>query len=394
MIRGYQQSLCAARTIMDALDEFKLVSGLIPSLPKSTAYFCNVLNHTKLVILHILPFEESRLPVKYLGVPLVSSRLVFKDCKELIEKEANSTRLVSSLLSSCSCAFLKTHKILPFEESRLPVKYLGVPLVSSRLVFKDCKELIEKVEGCINDWKNKSLSIAGRLQLVQSVIASMHVYWASVFILPSHILLEIEQLMRVVKSFSVNAVWQALRPRGDKIMWVDVAWFPNCIPRHAFNLWLIIKRKLKMQDLLRSWDVSGNLATNCPLCDSIPDSHARLFFDYVYSKQVWNRVKDWAGLSNVAPSIDLIIDFIIPTAKRRTLKCVIAKLVVAAAAYFIWHERNCRLLKKAKRSEDQIVDCILSSVLLKLFSCRFKQSREGLDLMRGWKISESIFSLR
>ncbi|GKF19407.1 hypothetical protein Tco_0068045, partial [Tanacetum coccineum] len=126
------------RTIMDALDEFKLVSGLIPSLPKSTAYFCNVLNHTKLVILHILPFEESR----------------------------------------------------------LPVKYLGVPLVSSRLVFKDCKELIEKVEGCINDWKNKSLSIAGRLQLVQSVIASMHVYWASVFILPSHILLEIEQLMR------------------------------------------------------------------------------------------------------------------------------------------------------------------------------------------------------
>ncbi|GJU13098.1 reverse transcriptase domain, reverse transcriptase zinc-binding domain protein [Tanacetum coccineum] len=318
---------------MDALDEFKLVSGLILSLLKSTTYFCNVLNHTKLAILHILPFEESR----------------------------------------------------------LPVKYLGVPLVSSRLVFKDCKELIEKVEGCINDWKNKSLSTAGRLQLVQSVIASMHVYWASVFILPSHILLEIEQLMRgflwcqgglscVVKSFSVNAVWQAFRPREDKIMWVDVAWFPNCIPRHAFNLWLIIKRKLKMQDLLRSWDVSGNLATNCPLCDSIPDSHAHLFFDYVFSKQVWNRVKDWASLSNVAPSIDLIIDVIIPTTKRRTLKCVISKFVVAAAAYFIWHERNCRLLKKAKRSEDQVVDCILSSVLLKLFSCHnFEDEEKELE---------------
>ncbi|GJY91521.1 hypothetical protein Tco_0506717 [Tanacetum coccineum] len=136
----------------------------------------------------------------------------------------------------------------------------------------------------------------------------------------------------VVKPFSVNAVWQALRPREDKITWVDV--------------------------------------------------------------KVWNRVKDWAGLSNVAPSIDLIIDVIIPTAKRRTLKCVIAKLVVAAAAYFIWHERNCRLFKKAKRSEDQVVDCILSSIRLKLFSCHFKQSQEGLDLMRRWKISKSIFSLR
>ncbi|GJY34922.1 putative RNA-directed DNA polymerase [Tanacetum coccineum] len=402
--------------------------------------------------------------------------------------------------------------ILPFEEGRLPVKYLGVPLVSSRLVFRDCKELIEKVEGRINDWKNKSLSIAGRLQLVQSVIASMHVYWALVFILPSRILLEIEQLMRgflwcqgglsrgkakvswevvclpkdegglgirrldlfnkalmtthiwkllsvkeslwvkwiykykirdrnfwklpcrgnmtwgwrnilqcrpfireffkykigngnnvslwydnwcsisplasimatrymnrnglntsskvsdvfqngnvvwpqdlvarypllgsvvglnsvssintmewrdnvgVVKPFLVNAVWQALRPREDKITWVDVVWFPNCIPRHAFNLWLIIKRKLKTQDLLRSWDVSGNLATNCPLCDSISDSHAHLFFDCVFSKQVWNLVKDWVGLSNVALSIDLIIDVIIPTTKRMTLKYVIANL--------------------------------------------------------------------
>ncbi|GJY85028.1 reverse transcriptase domain, reverse transcriptase zinc-binding domain protein [Tanacetum coccineum] len=164
---------------------------------------------------------------------------------------------------------------------------------------------------------------------------------------------------------------QALRPREDKITWVDVVWFPNCIPRHAFKLWLIIKRKLKTQDLLRSWDVSGNLATNCPLCDSIPDSHAHLFFDYVFSKQVWNQVKDWDGLSNVAPSIDLIIDVIIPITKRRTLKCVISKLVVVAAAYFIWHEREFSLSVRKAKSKDQVVDCILSSVRLKLFSCRF-----------------------
>ncbi|GJY63107.1 putative reverse transcriptase domain, reverse transcriptase zinc-binding domain protein [Tanacetum coccineum] len=76
----------SANVIMDALEEFKAVSGLVPSLPKSTAYFCNVLNHTKLAILNILPFEEGTLPVKYLGVPLVSSRLIYRDCKELVEK--------------------------------------------------------------------------------------------------------------------------------------------------------------------------------------------------------------------------------------------------------------------------------------------------------------------
>ncbi|GKE40987.1 RNA-directed DNA polymerase, eukaryota, reverse transcriptase zinc-binding domain protein, partial [Tanacetum coccineum] len=38
----------SARVIMESLDLFKDASGLIPSLPKSTTYFCNVLNYVKL----------------------------------------------------------------------------------------------------------------------------------------------------------------------------------------------------------------------------------------------------------------------------------------------------------------------------------------------------------
>ncbi|GKC10895.1 putative reverse transcriptase domain, reverse transcriptase zinc-binding domain protein [Tanacetum coccineum] len=76
----------SVKVIKEALNEFKEASGLVPSLPKSKGYFCNVLNFTKIAILQILPFEEGSLPVKYLGVPLVTSRLVFRDCKELIEK--------------------------------------------------------------------------------------------------------------------------------------------------------------------------------------------------------------------------------------------------------------------------------------------------------------------
>ncbi|PWA91350.1 reverse transcriptase domain, Reverse transcriptase zinc-binding domain protein [Artemisia annua] len=123
---------------MDALDEFKLASGLTPSLPKSTAYFCNVLNHVKIAILQVLPFEEGSLSVKYLGVPLVTTRLIYRDCKELVERLSNR----------------------------------------------------------IKDWRNKSLLFAGWLQLIQSVLSSMHIYWASVFILPTRIVHDLEQLMR------------------------------------------------------------------------------------------------------------------------------------------------------------------------------------------------------
>ncbi|GJU63648.1 putative reverse transcriptase domain, reverse transcriptase zinc-binding domain protein [Tanacetum coccineum] len=76
----------SARVIMDTLGEFKDALGLAHGLPKSTDYFCNVLNHIKIDILNILPFEEGKLPVKYLGVPLVPSRLLYRDCKEIMEK--------------------------------------------------------------------------------------------------------------------------------------------------------------------------------------------------------------------------------------------------------------------------------------------------------------------
>ncbi|GJV67635.1 sodium/hydrogen exchanger 6 [Tanacetum coccineum] len=124
--------------IMAELEEFKQVSGLVPSIPKSTAFFCNVPNAIKASILNSMPFAE--------GV--------------------------------------------------LPIRYLGVPLISSRLLYRDCKILVEKLESRVNDWRNNFLSLASRLQLIRSVLSSMHIYWASVFILPNRIVHYLEQLMR------------------------------------------------------------------------------------------------------------------------------------------------------------------------------------------------------
>nr|GEW45364.1 hypothetical protein [Tanacetum cinerariifolium] len=77
----------------------------------------------------------------------------------------------------------------------LEVLLLGVPLISKRLYVKDCHVLIDKARKRILDWKIKPLSFAGRLQLIKSVISSMQVYWASMFILPVSISNDIEKLM-------------------------------------------------------------------------------------------------------------------------------------------------------------------------------------------------------
>ncbi|GKE57002.1 hypothetical protein Tco_1496187, partial [Tanacetum coccineum] len=78
--------LNSVRVIIDALKEFKNVPGLVLSILKSTAFFCNVLNALKASIHSFMPFAEGTLLVKYLGVPFISSRLLYRDCKVLVEK--------------------------------------------------------------------------------------------------------------------------------------------------------------------------------------------------------------------------------------------------------------------------------------------------------------------
>nr|GEU32802.1 reverse transcriptase domain, reverse transcriptase zinc-binding domain protein [Tanacetum cinerariifolium] len=53
---------CSVAVIMDVLEKFKQVSGLVPSIAKSTAFFCNVSNAIKASILNAMPFAEGVLP--------------------------------------------------------------------------------------------------------------------------------------------------------------------------------------------------------------------------------------------------------------------------------------------------------------------------------------------
>ncbi|GJU55122.1 hypothetical protein Tco_1228836 [Tanacetum coccineum] len=160
----------SARVIMDSLEEFKLTLGLVSSIPNSMAYFCNATNHVNLSILSIMPFAEGDLLVKYLGVPLISLRLFNKDCKVLVKKAKNR----------------------------------------------------------IGDWKNKSLSFAGRLQLCKSVISSMHVYWASVLMIPKGIIYDIHQLIH-------GFLWCNGEYKRGK---AKVAWDFICLPKHEGGLGL------------------------------------------------------------------------------------------------------------------------------------------------------------
>ncbi|XP_022040145.1 uncharacterized protein LOC110942657 [Helianthus annuus] len=513
--------IASARCIMKALDSFSKMSGLLPSVQKSTVFFSNVPSYVKAAILNLMPFKEGS----------------------------------------------------------LPVKYLGVPLISTRLLQKDCLLLLEKLENRIMHWRNKLLSFAGRLQLINSVLSSMHIYWSSVFILPNRVIQKLEALMRnflwshdsafqkgrskvswktvcvpkyegglgirrisdanvalmtnhiwsilsrrhsvwvewvhsyrlrgksfwvckvpasccwswrkilqlrpIVRKFfwseigngsatfawhdnwseigpldqflsprmiasagfnmeskvsdvysdtswswpvawrdlypvliqldgislqpnkldkvlwrqgnqkhvfSSSRVWDSVRFHAVEVDWCRLVWFGQCIPRHAFLLWLIMRRKLLTQDKILSWDLSRRKNMNmmcCLLCYANHDSHTHLFFECKFSTQVWLLVRQKAGMGSVHAKWDDIVNWLLDRSNSKLASVYVAKLTVAATAYFIWQERNARLFRNQVRPPESLSETIIQQVRYKLIGAKLKKCDNVRKLLRAWDIEAS-----
>ena len=105
----------------------------------------------------------------------------------------------------------------PFAEGKLPVRYLGLPLMTKVMNKQDYLPLVERICSKINSWTCRFLSYAGRLQLIKSVLMSIINFWAAVFRLSSKCMKEVEQLCA---SFLWSSL--ALKSRGAKVSWRDI----------------------------------------------------------------------------------------------------------------------------------------------------------------------------
>ncbi|GAV65005.1 zf-RVT domain-containing protein [Cephalotus follicularis] len=90
-----------------------------------------------------------------------------------------------------------------------------------------------------------------------------------------------------------------------KAIWADIVWFPNCIPKHSFCLWLTFHNEHRTTEKLRKF---GVVASNpCVFGCGGSESIDHLFFDCRYTAGVWTRClqkcgfkrscKSWSGES-------------------------------------------------------------------------------------------------
>src|ERR1044071_6276986 len=97
-----------------------------------------------------------------------------------------------------------------------------IPISPHGLLAMHYKPLLDKISGYLNAWAKKSISFAGRRELIASVLQGCEGFWLSILSSPSCL---IESLVGICRGF----LWR--RPR---VSWVNV-----CVPRKEGGLGLL-----------------------------------------------------------------------------------------------------------------------------------------------------------
>ncbi|XP_039047469.1 uncharacterized protein LOC120187962 [Hibiscus syriacus] len=255
-----------------------------------------------------------------------------------------------------------------FKISQLPVRYLGVPLVTQKLTSRDCSALLIKIKSRIDVWSSMHLSFGGRLQLVKSVLFSIFGYWSRQLVLPKGVIKDIEKLcgmgqrkltdwskaccLMLVRKILVDDgslwiawikgycfktmdywnvgckthfswilrkllklrdearrlfwsainltrikdgwIWDNVCDRRDKVDWHRLIWFAAHIPKFSIIAWMVILDRLPTKDILvRFGMVTDNV---CGLCGVGQESSNHLFLECSYATEVWGAILQACGL--------------------------------------------------------------------------------------------------
>lgn len=125
---------------------------------------------------------------------------------------------------------------LHFKEGYTPFTYLGVLIITYKLSFNDCKPLVDKILMTIKSQKSNFLSYASRLMFIKSILFSIQIFQASIFLLPSKVIKEINGNLKAF--FWVGVSFNKRKP--------IVAWKDICLPKEKGRYSKLDQNKIAM----------------------------------------------------------------------------------------------------------------------------------------------------
>ncbi|KAL0444839.1 UNVERIFIED_CONTAM: hypothetical protein Slati_2206600 [Sesamum latifolium] len=259
--------------------------------------------------------------------------------------------------------------VLGFWEGTLPVRYLGVPLISSRLTAGDCAPLLRKVDERLQGWSKLQLSFAAGVQLLRSVIMSLNIYWAMAFVLPRSVIKVIEARMRrfLLHGIPLDATLQHVIRNGNWD-WPEILDVEHNEIIHHLPV-------LNAADKI-SWNSStGQFTTTAAYQIWQPRGpkclrSLRVEVRYCIPRFDWIEIIEWASRRW----------------KSRHPINAVHKALLASLVYHIWMERNRRIFTTDSRTAQQTAHLCIAQLRLRIIGVDFKFNVATAYIFRVWKI--------
>lgn len=126
-------------------------------------------------------------------------------------------------------------------------KYLGVPLHYTRVNRGTFQFIIDKSRKRMGAWKASTLSLAGRITLVRSVLNSLPIYYMQTSLIPNQVCNELDKIAR-------DFTWGSSRERRKVSL---VAWEKLCLPTQCGGLGLKYTRRMNEALLMKlGWELT------------------------------------------------------------------------------------------------------------------------------------------
>ncbi|XP_073039156.1 uncharacterized protein, partial [Primulina eburnea] len=215
------------------------------------------------------------------------------------------------------------HSESAFSPGTLPFRYLGVPLAARNLRSQDYSKLVDSIAAKLSSWPRQSLSYAGKIELVRSVVQGIECFWLSILPIPNCIIDAIHSLCRkfVWPTKHPPIAWDTLCKSIDdgglglknlkcwnKALIAKTLWK---IQMQKESLWIRWILAIRDEIALRVGFGGRGLLTRCTpgflmlrdLEKHMISSPTRLWTTYIsvapFSVAVWRAIRDWLGMSRI-----------------------------------------------------------------------------------------------
>ncbi|VFQ83146.1 unnamed protein product [Cuscuta campestris] len=315
--------------------------------------------------------------------------------------------------------------LVPFPQGKLPVRYLGLPLTSQRASKRDFAPLVNKVDEHIRKWNAKTLSAAGRLELIRFVIQGIEGFWFQAFPIHKSVLDRITSLCRTFLwgSKFCKVAWEDICMPKDEGLNQPCIWNQALLSKNLWNiasnketLWVqwvhsvyldgndfwtwslgkkdshFFKKLIDIRDMLLlkcedRWELENQLCDQgfltktslhfiamenrlCELCHKEEETGQHLFFSCETSTLIWNAFRSWLEITSALSTLDRALTWLRRLRNNHCSKRKMTRLAILSTAYHIWRLRNGVYFDNKTINTDAIV-------------CKIKRANTGVPWVTG-----------